>query len=61
MKNTPAKEKPGNRKEFIKVAPNVRLHVTDLGEGKPRVLICGHAVAHHRKRPAALTRTKNGA
>lgn len=41
MKNTPAKEKPENRKEFIKVAPNVRLHVTDLGEGKPLVLIHG--------------------
>lgn len=30
-----------SRKEFIKVAPNVRLHVTDIGEGKPLVLIHG--------------------
>jgi non-heme chloroperoxidase len=30
-----------SRKEFIKVEPNVRLHVTDLGEGKPVVLIHG--------------------
>lgn len=32
---------PSFRKEFIKVAPNVRLHVTDIGEGKPLVLIHG--------------------
>lgn len=32
---------PEARKEFIKVAPNVRLHVTDIGEGKPLVLIHG--------------------
>ena len=30
-----------SRQEFIEVAPNVRLHVTDLGEGKPLVLIHG--------------------
>lgn len=29
------------RKEYIKVQKNVRLHVTDLGEGKPIVLIHG--------------------
>ncbi len=27
--------------EYIKVAPNVRLHITDAGEGKPIVLIHG--------------------
>jgi len=32
---------PSFRKEFIKVAPNVRLHVTDIGEGKPLILIHG--------------------
>ncbi|WP_051350095.1 alpha/beta fold hydrolase [Dyadobacter alkalitolerans] len=32
---------PGARKEFIKVAPNVRLHITDIGEGLPLVLIHG--------------------
>lgn len=41
MKNINDTEKPEARKEFIKVAPNVRLHVTDLGEGKPLVLIHG--------------------
>lgn len=30
-----------SRKEFIEVAPNVLLHVTDLGEGIPLVLIHG--------------------
>jgi len=29
------------RAEFIEVAPNVRLHITDLGEGQPVVLIHG--------------------
>ena len=29
------------RAEYIEVEPNVRLHVTDLGEGKPVVLIHG--------------------
>lgn len=29
------------REEFIEVEPNVKLHVTDLGEGKPVVLIHG--------------------
>lgn len=29
------------RAEFIEVAPNVRLHVTDLGDGQPVVLIHG--------------------
>jgi non-heme chloroperoxidase len=35
--------KPGGlgRAEYIEVEPNVRLHVTDLGEGKPVVLIHG--------------------
>ena len=34
---------PGSlgREEFIEVEPNVRLHVTDLGEGRPVVLIHG--------------------
>ena len=34
---------PGSlgREEFIEVEPNVKLHVTDLGEGKPVVLIHG--------------------
>src|SRR5687768_18431669 len=37
------KRKPGSlgREEFIQVEPNVKLHVTDLGEGKPVVLIHG--------------------
>jgi non-heme chloroperoxidase len=37
------KRKPGSlgREEFIEVEPNVKLHVTDLGEGKPVVLIHG--------------------
>lgn len=37
------KRAPGalGREEFIEVEPNVRLHVTDLGEGKPVVLIHG--------------------
>jgi pimeloyl-ACP methyl ester carboxylesterase len=29
------------REEYIKVAPNVRLHITDAGEGKPIILIHG--------------------
>ena len=29
------------REEYITVAENVRLHVTELGEGKPVVLIHG--------------------
>jgi len=29
------------REEYIEVEPNVRLHVTDLGEGRPVVLIPG--------------------
>lgn len=35
--------KPGSlgREEYIEVEPNVKLHVTDLGEGKPVVLIHG--------------------
>jgi len=41
MKNTNDRENPEARKESIKVAPNVRLHVTDIGEGKPLVLIHG--------------------
>jgi pimeloyl-ACP methyl ester carboxylesterase len=37
------KRQPGSfgREDFIEVEPNVRLHVTDLGEGKPVVLIHG--------------------
>src|SRR6187402_3927368 len=37
-KRTPASL---GREEFIEVEPNVKLHVTDLGEGKPVVLIHG--------------------
>jgi pimeloyl-ACP methyl ester carboxylesterase len=38
-----SKRKPGGlgRAEYIEVEPNVQLHVTDLGEGKPVVLIHG--------------------
>jgi non-heme chloroperoxidase len=37
------KRKPGSygREEFIEVEPNVKLHVTDLGQGPPVVLIHG--------------------
>ncbi|GAA3929714.1 alpha/beta fold hydrolase [Chitinophaga oryziterrae] len=38
-------EKPGARAEYIEVEPNVRLHVTDLGEGKPVVLIHGYPLS----------------
>lgn len=37
-KRTPAS---AGRLEYIEVEPNVKLHVTDLGEGKPIVLIHG--------------------
>jgi non-heme chloroperoxidase len=40
MKDTLTKAKTA-RKEFIKVAGNVKLHVTDLGEGSPVVFIHG--------------------
>jgi non-heme chloroperoxidase len=30
-----------NRAEYIEVEPNVRLHITDAGEGRPIVLIHG--------------------
>ena len=33
------------RKEYIEVEPNVRLHVTDLGTGKPVVLIHGYPLS----------------
>lgn len=33
------------RAEYIEVEPNVRLHVTDLGEGKPVVLIHGYPLS----------------
>ncbi|MEO6176996.1 MAG: alpha/beta hydrolase [Flavobacterium circumlabens] len=33
------------RAEYIEVAPNVKLHVTDLGEGKPVVLIHGYPLS----------------
>ena len=33
------------RKDFIEVAPNVSLHITDLGEGKPVVLIHGYPLS----------------
>jgi thiamine phosphate synthase YjbQ (UPF0047 family) len=39
---------PEARKEFIKVAPNVHLHVTDFGEGEGSELVSfnhsGHAL-----------------
>jgi len=42
MKNLPDKTMPGiARAEYIEVEPNVRLHITDAGEGKPIVLIPG--------------------
>ncbi|TCD28684.1 alpha/beta hydrolase [Pedobacter psychrodurus] len=40
-KKSLAAEKLSPRKEFIKVAINVNLHVTDIGDGKPLVLIHG--------------------
>lgn len=33
------------RAEYIEVEPNVKLHVTDLGEGKPVVLIHGYPLS----------------
>ncbi|MFL9836159.1 alpha/beta hydrolase [Flavobacterium sp. ST-75] len=33
------------REEFIEVEPNVKLHVTDLGEGNPVVLIHGYPLS----------------
>ena len=33
------------RAEYIEVEPNVRLHVTDLGEGKPVILIHGYPLS----------------
>ncbi|MCX6320618.1 MAG: alpha/beta hydrolase [Bacteroidia bacterium] len=42
MEKTINKTKPGMlRAEYIEVEPNVRLHVTDAGEGRPIVLIHG--------------------
>jgi pimeloyl-ACP methyl ester carboxylesterase len=42
MKKSQVKKKAGvTRAEFIKVEPNVYLHVTDAGEGRPVVLIHG--------------------
>jgi len=42
MKKLPGEKKSGKaRKEYIKVEANVCLHVTDVGEGKPIVLIPG--------------------
>lgn len=35
----------GARQEYVEVAPNVRLHITDLGEGKPVVLIHGYPLS----------------
>src|SRR6187549_1255491 len=45
------------RKEYIEVEPNVKLHVTDLGEGKPVVLIHGWPLsdAMYEYQYAALT------
>jgi len=42
MKKHNDKVKPDKvRAEYVKVEPNVRLHITDAGEGKPIVLIHG--------------------
>jgi len=42
MENIIKKTKPNSaRAEYIEVEPNVRLHVTDAGEGRPVVLIHG--------------------
>ncbi|HEY5825830.1 MAG TPA: alpha/beta hydrolase, partial [Cyclobacteriaceae bacterium] len=53
------KRQPGSlgREEFIEVEPNVKLHVTDLGEGKPVVLIHGWPLsdAMYEYQYAALT------
>lgn len=40
-KSTDKKKATEARAEYIKVAPNVHLHVTDAGEGRPVVLIPG--------------------
>lgn len=40
MKTAAPKVKPA-RAEYIKVEPNVSLHVTDVGEGRPMVLLHG--------------------
>jgi len=42
---TSAQNKPSARAEYIEVEPNVRLHVTDLGEGTPVVLIHGYPLS----------------
>jgi pimeloyl-ACP methyl ester carboxylesterase len=42
MKKSAVKKKTGlTREEFIKVEPNVYLHITDAGKGRPVVLIHG--------------------
>ncbi|MFA6126612.1 MAG: alpha/beta hydrolase [Bacteroidales bacterium] len=42
MEKTINKIKPGSaRAEYIEVEPNVRLHITDAGDGRPIVLIHG--------------------
>jgi non-heme chloroperoxidase len=42
MKKSQNKKKTGStREEYIKVEPNVYLHITDAGEGRPVVLIHG--------------------
>ena len=42
MEKIPVKAMPAKvRAEYIEVEPNVRLHVTDMGEGRPIVLIHG--------------------
>jgi len=42
MEKTIDKAKPGSaRAEYIEVEPNIRLHITDAGEGRPIVLIHG--------------------
>ena len=48
VSETPSENKTSEtaaRKEYIEVEPNVRLHVTDLGTGKPVVLIHGYPLS----------------
>ncbi|MDV6167353.1 alpha/beta hydrolase [Flavobacterium sp. DG1-102-2] len=43
--NASTKQETAARAEYIEVEPNVRLHVTDLGEGKPVILIHGYPLS----------------
>lgn len=42
---TPAADAAQARSEYIEAAPNVRLHVTDLGNGRPVILIHGYPLS----------------